>query len=326
MTGMAVVVVQHRARSGQGRLGAGQHECRIEVALHDGVGAEPTAGVADRGAPIEPDHLGTRRVHALEQVIAADPEVDAGRTGMAFGEFGEDPLRVREHEPVVVGHRQRAGPRVEQLDRPGAVPQLHVDERDGMVGESLHQPVPQHLVGVHQRLGVLVGAARGAFDQVTADRERGAGERQQRHVAGQLAHQQLDGVGDVRDVVRLERPQPIEVGGAADRGVGDRPGAGLDVDPEADGVRRHHDVAVQHGRVDAVAMDRLERDLGRQRGLFDGVEDRPRSANGAVLGQAATGLTHEPHRRVSCGAGVGGLEKRNGGVGTHPGGGHYRRR
>ena len=58
-------------------VGAGEHERRVEVALHDDVGAEPAPGVADRRAPVEPDHARPGGVHRLEQVVAADAEVDA---------------------------------------------------------------------------------------------------------------------------------------------------------------------------------------------------------------------------------------------------------
>ncbi len=50
---------------------------------------------------------------------------------------------------------------------------------------------------------------------------------------------------------------------------------------------RHDDVAVEDGGVDAVAAHRLQRDLGRQLRLGDGVEDAALAAHGPVLGQAA---------------------------------------
>ncbi len=83
--------------------------------------------------------------------------------------------------------------------------------------------------------------------------------------ASSCAHQ-ADRVGDVRRVGRgLEGPQAGEVGRAAERLGHDRPPARLDVDAEADGVDRHHDVGEENGGVDAVAADRLQRQLGGQR-------------------------------------------------------------
>jgi len=55
-------------------------------------------------------------------------------------------------------------------------------------------------------------------------------------------------------------------------------------------------IAREHGRVDAVATDRLQGQLGGEIWLLDGVEDAALTALGAVLGKTATGLSHEPHR------------------------------
>ena len=131
-------------------------------------------------------------------------------------------------------------------------------------------------------------------------------------VGAELAGDPGDGVGDVGDVVRLQRAQPAQVGAGAERLGGDRTGAGGDVDAEADGVNGHDDVGVQHGGVDAVAAHRLHRDLGGEVGLLDGVEDRARAAHRAVLRKAAPGLAHEPHRGVrhrlaACGQEQGGF-------------------
>ena len=62
-----------------------------------------------------------------------------------------------------------------------------------------------------------------------------------------------------------------------------RSDAGHDVDPEADGMHRGHDVGVEDGGIDPVPADGLEGDLGGEVGLCDGVEDRPGPADGAVL-------------------------------------------
>ena len=58
------------------------------------------------------------------------------------------------------------------------------------------------------------------------------------------------------------------------------------------------DVAVQHGGVDAVAAHGLQGELGGEVRLLDGVEDAALAAHRPVLGKAATGLAHEPHRGV----------------------------
>jgi hypothetical protein len=63
-------------------------------------------------------------------------------------------------------------------------------------------------------------------------------------------------------------------------------------------VRRHDDVAVEHGGVDAVPPNRLQRQFGGELRLFDRVEDAAVAAPGSVLRKAAPRLAHEPHRGV----------------------------
>jgi len=76
----------------------------------------------------------------------------------------------------------------------------------------------------------------------------------------------------------------------------DRAGARAYVDADADGRCRDDDVGEEDGGVRAVAAHWLERELGDQLGLSDGLEDAPGAPQGPVLGERATRLTHEPHR------------------------------
>jgi hypothetical protein len=107
---VAGVVRQHGFDARHRRVDAGEHQRRIEVALNDHVVAESLAGISDRGAPVEPDHVWAGAVHRLEQVIAADPEVDRRRIGVAHRELGEHAPRVGEHQALVVTTRQRPRP------------------------------------------------------------------------------------------------------------------------------------------------------------------------------------------------------------------------
>ena len=293
------VVGEHLARSGECGVGPRQDEGRVEVALDDEVVAEAAAGVGDGRAPVEPEHGRTGRVHRLEEMVATDAEVDRGSVRVAGAEFVEHPSGMWQHVPVVVAAAERTGPRVEQLEGAGAVAELGVDERDGRFAEPVHQVVPQALVAVDQRLGVAVVAARPALDQVAGDGERRSGEGEERHVGWQFRGEQADRVDDVVDVVDGERAEAVEIGAGAQRLLGDGTGAGRDVDPEPHGVRGDDDVAEQHGRVDAVPPDRLQRDLRRNVGALDGVEDRALTAHRPVLGQRSSGLAHEPHGRAT---------------------------
>jgi hypothetical protein len=88
-----------------------------------------------------------------------------------------------------------------------------------------------------------------------------------------------------------------------------RPGAGRDVDTEPHRMGRDDDVAVEHGSVDAVATHGLQRDLGGQFRLFDGIEDRACSTHRPIFGEGTARLAHEPHRCVVPGAAVRGVEE-----------------
>ena len=68
-------------------------------------------------------------------------------------------------------------------------------------------------------------------------------------------------VGDRRDVVE-----------GAHRLGDDRADAGLDVEVDADGLERQHDVGEEDRRVDAVPADGLEGDLGDQVGVHAGLQ------------------------------------------------------
>ena len=98
--------------------------------------------------------------------------------------------------------------------------------------------------------------------------------------------------------MRFQGTQTFQIVGRSKRTIGNRAGAGCDIDSEAHGVRRHDDVAVQNGGVDSVAANRLQRDLGGQVRLFDRLKNAAVATDGLVFGETATGLAHEPHRSV----------------------------
>ena len=84
----------------------------------------------------------------------------------------------------------------------------------------------------------------------------------------------------------------------ADRALDHRADARLDVHVHADRPQRHHDVAEQDRRVDVVAAQRLQGDLGDQLGPGARLEHRDALADPAVLGQRPARLAHEPDRGV----------------------------
>lgn len=111
-----------------------------------------------------------------------------------------------------------------------------------------------------------------------------AGEADERGGA-EFGGEQPDGLGDVPDVLGGQVAQAGQVGAGADGLLDDGADARLDVEVDADGLERDHDVAEVDGGVDVVAADGLHRDLGDQLGAHARVEHRDALADLAVLGQ-----------------------------------------
>jgi len=239
---------------------------------------------------------GTRQsTHQPEQLAGAHAEVDprhavSGHRVEHRGTGGHDMA-------AVVPGRERADPGVEQLHGRGSGLDLHLEKGRGDAREPVQQLLPQLGVAVHQRLGVLVVLRGAALDHVAGQRVRSSGEADQR-LGPELGGEQTHGLGDVPDVGGLQRAQLLQVGAAADRLGHDRADAGLDVEVHADGLERHHDVAVVDGRVHVVTAHRLQGDLLDQLRHLAGVQHGDALADLQVLGQRAPGLSHEPHRCV----------------------------
>ena len=121
--------------------------------------ARPVRGRAERRAPVDADDLGAGLAHEAEQLAGVHAEVDAGHA-----EVGQ-PANTRraggQHEPAVVGGRERAGPAVEELHGAGAGLDLRAraTRRRGRPGGRI-SVVPQVGLAEHERLGLRVGARR----------------------------------------------------------------------------------------------------------------------------------------------------------------------
>ena len=266
----------------------------VEVALHAAVVADLLPAPVERDPPVEPDHVAARVAHLLEQRRRAGAEVDRRAV-----DRGEDARRVRLHELLVVRRRERADPRVEELDHVRAGAHLAADVARERVGELLHQRVPRRRLGVHHPLHVQELAARLALDQVAGDGERAAAEADHRLVGAQLAAHDRDRLEDERHrLLRLGDGQPLDVGARADRLLDHRADVLDQLDVDAHPEQRQHDVGEHHGRVDVVAAHRLQRHLGAELGLVADLEERVRLADLAVLRQRAARLAHEPDRRA----------------------------
>ena len=278
-----------------------EEQRRVEVPLDALRLAHGGPALVERDAPVEPDHVPSGRGHERQQRRGAGPEVDRRHV-----DRGEDPRRPGRDELRIVRGRERADPRVEELDHVGAGAHRLLNVSREPVGEALHQGMPRLRLGVHERLHARKVAARLALDEIAGDRERPAAEADDGLPGGELAAHDADALEQVRErLLRLGRPQARHVGGRADRLLDDRADALDELDLHSRPENRRHDVREHHGRIDVVPVHRLEGHLRAESPLRADLEERVLLADRAILRERASRLAHEPHRRPLDGFAVG---------------------
>ncbi len=295
MTGRRPPLVEDPRDPGPQDLPRGEECGRVEVALQREAGAHPARGLVERHPEVHADHVGARTGQEREELARADPEVDPGDA--EGGERFQHRRGRRAHRCGVVACAERPDPRVEELDGRRARRDLDLQERPGDLREPVQEVPPQHRVAQHQRLRPQQVPAGAALDEVAGQRERRPGEADERR-GTELRDEQPHRLGDVGDVLRRERAEPIEVGAGADRLGDHRPHPGDDVQVDPRGGERDDDVGVEDRGVHPVAAYRLQRDLGDEIGAPAGLEHADPLADLAVLREGAAGLAHEPHRRT----------------------------
>ena len=201
------------------------------------------------------------------------------------------------HVRRVVRGGQRAGPRVEQLDRRRARRHLHLEVGRG--DAAILRISASHTSGAPNIIALVFACS---FDGPPSTRYdatvNGApanpisGVPPSSATSPRTASVMNGTCSGVRSGIASTSAE-----GAHRRGD-HRPDAGLDVEVDADGLERQHDVGEEDRRVHAVPADRLQRDLDDQLGVHAGLEHPDALAQLEVLRQRPAGLAHEPDRRV----------------------------
>ncbi len=169
-------------------------------------------------------------------------------------------------------------------------------------GQPAEQRVPQLRVAVHQRLGPGVVPRRAALDQVAGQRERRAGEADQRRRRRARRRAARTAAVTYGTSPASSGAQRVQVGGgrgSARRPPGRRPATMSMPTPMATSG-----TTMSENRIAASTPWRRTgcRVISVIRsGVAAGVEHRGAGPQRAVLRQRAAGLAHEPHRRVRAG-------------------------
>ena len=242
-----------------------EQERRVEIAL-DGVGrAELFPGDVDGEAPVDADDVAAGRGQVRENRGRPGAEMNGRDVGRFQGR--EDLGGMRAGELAVVLGRERPDPRVEDLDGLGARFDLRHDEGADHLGQAVAQPVPRLGVAVHQRLGPGEVARGPALDGVRRQRERRAGEADERDAAVELPSRHRNRVQHVAEpFARLEQPEPFDVSFGPERLLDPRAFAFDEVERQAHRFEGQQQVREDDGGVDVDGVDRLQGDAGGQLG------------------------------------------------------------
>ena len=268
--------------------------------MNRAVGPDPLPRLVERRPPVGADHVAAGLAHQVQDRAGADAEVNrrhaAAICGAArLGDAIEDRLRVRQDELAIVRRVQRAHPRIEHHDRIDARFDLRDEIVADDVGHRVAELMPRLRLPVHQRLGVREVARVAALDCVRRERERRAGEADERHAAFQRALDLVDRFEHVAELgARLEAADAREIRLASERRLDRRPLAAHEIERDAERRERQQQVGEQNRGVDVDAPHRLQRHFRRQFRRPTEIEQRIALAQRPVLAHVAARLAHEP--------------------------------
>ena len=148
---------------------------------------------------------------------------------------------------------------------------------------------------VHELLGLGECTTGSAFDRVARERERRASKADERHILGKLTTREPDRVHHVAELgVHVERGQALDIGGVANRPLDVWALSRGETQTQTERLEGQQDVGEDDRRIDAQAMDGLQRDLGGELGIVTQIEDGMALPELAVLRHVPTRLPHEP--------------------------------
>ncbi|MDT4845062.1 hypothetical protein FQZ97_790370 [compost metagenome] len=292
---------QHRRHFALDRLRRCEQYVRVDVALQRLAVAHRRARLGQVHRPVQAQGFAVHVLHVVQPQAAALGEHDArdGRALVFALELRQHTLGVGQRKVLELAVRQHAAPAVKNHHRLCARLNLRVQVDRHRVRVHGQDAVHQVRAAVHQRLHRAVVVRAAAFHHVASQRPGAARKTNQRHPAVERLADAGDRVEHVAQLVHVGHGQLRHVRLGAHGALELRAFAQGKRQPQAHGVGHGQDVGKQDGRVQRIALQRLQRHLG---GVVH-VRCQPHEAarlraRGAVFGQIAPGLAHQPHGRV----------------------------
>src|SRR5262249_44577449 len=139
-------------------------------------------------------------------------------------DVAQNVTHVRLHVLSVIGGRESADPRVEELNGLRAGLDLRTQVSAHHLGDLAHEQLPREGLAPHEGLGASIGARLATLDQVTGDGEGRTCETDERRFSIELAANEADRLEHVAEpVVDLEDAEPIDGVAIANGLMDDRP-------------------------------------------------------------------------------------------------------
>ncbi|EXI84795.1 MAG: hypothetical protein AW12_02384 [Candidatus Accumulibacter sp. BA-94] len=294
--------VEHLPRFDGDPFRRGEEHRRVDISLQRDPLADAPARFADVDRPVQADRIASDIGDRFQPQAPALGKHDRRHAlpVLFLDQPADDALHVLERELFVGRCRKRTSPGIKDHHRLGAGFDLGVEVGTHSVGGDRQDVMQQVRPIVEHALDPAVIGARRALDHVAGQGVGAPGKADKWHRAVQRAPDLGHGIHHVAQVVPGVRcaevaNRPL----LAQRALEARAFAVGEVEAEPHRIRDGEDVGKEDRRVELVAGKRLQGHLTGQAGILAQLHEAARArARLAILGQIATGLAHQPDRRV----------------------------
>ncbi len=298
---MRTETVQGRTDFGFDDRGLGVQHGGVDIALQRNAVADAAARFVEADRPVQAERRAAGVGECFEVPVRTFREHDERHVARdRIGAQGRRDLRdAAQRELLELRRAEHAAPGVEQHQRLGTRRGLCGEIRGDRARIDVEQAMHRGRIVPRERLDPREARRTSTLDHVARERPRAAREADQRQLAAEFAVDQAYRVHDVTEVgLRIGHAEFRDVRGAAQRPFEPWAFAFDESEAEAHRIRDRQDVGKQDRRVERKSREWLQGDLAREFGsLREREEAAGACARGAVFGQVATRLAHDPDRR-----------------------------